>query len=153
VILRPATSDDAAAIAVLHRKTVRESLPFLPDLHTAQEDFGYFSERFLPANTVWVAEREGQVVAYVGFDADWINHLYVLPEAQGQGIGPALLAKALKDGRRRRLWAFQRNTRARAFYEARGFVMVRLADGQGNQEREPDVLYEWRGPAEIKRGL
>ena len=151
--LRLATADDAAAIAVVHRRAMRESLSFLPDLHTAEQDLEYFSRRFLPANTVWVAEREGQVVGYLGFDADWINHLYLLPAAQGQGIGLDLLAKALADTRTRRLWTFQQNSRARRFYEAQGFVMVRLSNGDGNEERTPDVLYEWRAPGKSEQGL
>jgi hypothetical protein len=42
-----------------------------------------------------------------------------------------------------RLYAFQRNTRARSFYERRGFVAVAFGDGSGNEEGEPDVLYQW----------
>ena len=41
------------------------------------------------------------------------------------------------------LWTFQRNLRARRFYEANGFVAVRETDGAGNEEKEPDVLYRW----------
>jgi GNAT superfamily N-acetyltransferase len=142
--LRRAITADAQAIAIVHRTSMRVSLAFLPELHTAQDDLRFFSERFLPANEVWVAEAQGQVVGYVGFDTDWINHLYVLPEFQGQEIGPQLLAKALSDGRSRRLWTFQQNTRARRFYEARGFVLIDLTDGAGNEEKTPDALYEWR---------
>ena len=152
-MLRLATPADTAPIAVVHRRAMRESLSFLPDLHTAEQDLRFFSQRFLPANSVWVAEREGQVVGYLGFDADWINHLYLLPEAQGQGIGLSLLAKPLADGRTRRLWTFQQNSRARRFYEGRGFVMVRLTDGAGNEERTPDALYEWRARGKSEQRL
>lgn len=145
MILRRATLEDAQAIAVVHRTAMRVSLSFLPELHTAEEDLRFFSQRFLPANEVWVAQAGDAVVGYVGFSADWINHLYVDPDFQGKGIGPALLAKALADGRPRRLWTFQQNARARAFYEARGFVLVELTDGAGNEEKTPDALYEWRG--------
>jgi putative acetyltransferase len=144
VILRRAVADDAQAIAIVHRTAMRVSLSFLPELHTAQEDLSFFAERFLPANEVWVAEADGQVAGYIGFDSDWINHLYVAPDVQGQGIGPALLAKALEDGRPRRLWTFQQNARARRFYEARGFKLIELTDGSGNEEKTPDALYEWR---------
>jgi GNAT superfamily N-acetyltransferase len=82
-------------------------------------------------------------VGYVGFDDDWINHLYVGPDAQGQGVGPLLLAKALEAGRAKRLWTFQQNARARRFYEAQGFRLVELTDGAGNEEKTPDALYEW----------
>ena len=146
--LRRATSADAQAIAIVHRTAMRVSLRFLPELHTAAADLWFFSERFLPANETWLAEADGQVVGYLGFDADWINHLYVLPDFQGRGLGPALLEKALADGRSRRLWTFQQNARARKFYEDRGFVAVEFGDGSTNEEKTPDVMYEWRpGPS------
>src|SRR5258706_330450 len=138
------TAADAQAIAVVHRPAMRVSLSFLPELHTAAEDLAWFGGLFLPANEVWVAEADGQVVAYVGFDADWIHHLYILPDFQGQGTGPLLLARAMADGAPKRLWTFQQNVRARKFYEDRGFVAVEFTDGAGNEEKTPDVCYEWR---------
>ena len=144
MILRRATAADAQAIATVHRTAMRVSLPFLPKLHTAEEDLRFFAERFLPVYEVWVAEDGGQIEGYVGFDADWVHHLYVHPDAQGRRIGPQLLALALADGRTRRLWTFQQNDRARRFYEARGFTLVQLTDGSGNEEKTPDALYEWR---------
>jgi putative acetyltransferase len=156
VILRRAEPADAQAIALVHRTATRVSLSFLPERHTAEEDLRFFAERFLPANEVWVADADGRVAGYVGFDPDWIYHLFVHPDFQGQGIGPRLLALALADGRSRRLWTFQQNTRARRFYEARGFGLVEFTDGSGNEEKTPDALYEWRPerrPVAAKSGL
>jgi hypothetical protein len=33
---------------------------------------------------------------------------------------------------------------ARRFYERHGLSVVRLTDGEGNEERAPDALYAWR---------
>lgn len=142
--IRRAAPGDAAQIAIVHRTTMRISLAFLPELHTAEEDLRFFAERFLPAHEVWVAEDAGHVVGYVGFDADWIHHLYVAPHAQSRGIGRLLLDVALADARPRRLWTFQQNARARRFYEKRGFRLCELSDGSRNEEKTPDALYEWR---------
>ena len=144
MILRRAAAEDAQAIAIVHRTATRVSLSFLPELHTAEDDLRFFRDTFPPGKEIWVAEAEGAVVGYVGFDADWIYHLFILPDHQGQGIGPALLAKAMADGRAKRLWTFQQNLRARKFYEDRGFVAVAFTDGAGNEEKTPDVCYEWR---------
>jgi GNAT superfamily N-acetyltransferase len=98
----------------------------------------------LPNQTVWVAERDGQIVGVVALRDGWVEQFYVLPGYQGLGIGSGLLAtvkEASPEGLS--LWAFQRNTRARAFYEGRGFVAVEFGDGSGNEEGEPDVRYEW----------
>lgn len=144
MILRRAVPDDAQAIGALHRQTMRTSLPFLPQLHTLDEVVSYVSGEILPNNQVWVADEDGRVAGYIAFTPDWINQLYVLPDHQGHGIGPRLLEKALDDGRPKQLWTFQANARARTFYEARGFTAVEFTDGAANEEKTPDVRYEWR---------
>jgi GNAT superfamily N-acetyltransferase len=141
VTLRRATSEDAAAMAVIHRQAMRVSLSFLPELHTAEEDLWFMGERLLKEFEVWVAEEASEAVAYVAFSPDWVQHLYVHPDHQGRGIGPALLEIALADGHEKRLWTFQQNHRARKFYEDRGFQIETLTDGQGTEEKTPDVLY------------
>lgn len=143
--LRQAAAGDAPAVAVLHRHVVRTSLPYLHDPYTAEGDQAFFRDIFFPANTVWVSEDGAQLAGYIGFHAGWIDHLFIHPDHQGRGVGPRLLDLALADGGERQLWTFQKNVRARRFYERRGFEVVRLTDGAGNLEREPDVLY--RRPA------
>ncbi len=51
------------------------------------------------------------------------------------------------------LWTFQKNTSARRFYEARGFVVIEETDGSTNEEREPDVLYRWDNGVELTSTL
>jgi GNAT superfamily N-acetyltransferase len=142
--LRRAKPADAQAIATLLRHTFRVSLPFLPELHTAEEDLWFVRERMLVTDEVWLAEEDEALCGFVAFREGWIDHLYVHPDWQGRGIGPELLAKPLALRQTRRLWAFQKNARARKFYEDRGFRPIQFTDGSGNEEKEPDVLYEWR---------
>jgi ribosomal protein S18 acetylase RimI-like enzyme len=69
-----------------------------------------------------------------------------MPGHTGQGVGAQLLQAA--HGRLMppiRLYTFQANTGARRFYERHGYKAIALTDGSGNEERCPDVLYEWRG--------
>ena len=42
-------------------------------------------------------------------------------------------------------WAFQKNERARRFYDKRGCIAVEFTEREGNEEKEADVRYEWRG--------
>lgn len=141
--LRLARADDAVAMAVLLRTTFRVSLPFLPELHTAEQDLAFIQVKVLVEDTVWVAEAQGEVAGFIAYREGWIDHLYVHPDYQGQGIGPMLLGKALEDPKPRRLWTFQQNARARSFYEARGFRPIQFTDGADNEEKTPDVLYLW----------
>jgi GNAT superfamily N-acetyltransferase len=143
-LIRPAEARDADAIATVHRTAMREALPYLPDLHTAEEDRAWVANVVLPRQEVWVAEAAGRVVGVAALDGEMLAQLYILPGEQGRGIGSALLATAMaRHPAGMRLYAFQRNTRARGFYERRGFVAVEFGDGSGNEEGEPDVLYEW----------
>jgi putative acetyltransferase len=141
-MLRKANGKDAPAIARLHRHVVRKCLPYLPDLHTAEEDLAFFSDVFLPQHEVWVWD-EGSIRGYCGFRDGWVGHLYVDPNCQKQGIGTALLNQAKAAHASLQLWVFQRNTSAIAFYERHGFRLLRTTDGLGNEEREPDALYGW----------
>lgn len=98
----------------------------------------------VPSYEVWVADRQGEVVALMVLDDEWINQLYVDPASTGKGIGGTLLARAMRQRPTGlRLWTFQSNLGARRFYEAHGFVATVSTTGD-NEERAPDVCYEWR---------
>ncbi|RWK37099.1 GNAT family N-acetyltransferase [Mesorhizobium sp.] len=99
-----------------------------------------------PKCTVWGAFENDLLVGIIAFREDWIDQLYVLPGAQGTGVGTALLGIAGLS-----LWTFQRNDAARRFYEKRGFVVAKVTDGSENEEREPDVLYSWVASEEAMR--
>jgi GNAT superfamily N-acetyltransferase len=75
----------------------------------------------------------------------WVEHLAIHPDFQGRGLGQALMARAMAPGQPLQLWTFQRNDRARRFYERLGFAPVRFTDGAKNMECQPDVLYAWSG--------
>jgi putative acetyltransferase len=132
-----------AALARLHRKAVRETLGFLPELHSAEEDQAFFEEQLYPNNTIWLAEEDGAPLGYAAHSPGWLNHLYVHPDHQGRGVASALLGRVMANDDHLQLWAFQKNDRARHFYEGKGFVLERLTDGEHNEEHEPDALYVW----------
>jgi putative acetyltransferase len=118
-------------------------MPWLAGLDTPQEDREFYRERVFRDCTVWGASEGAELVAIIAFRDGWIDQFYVLPSAQGQGIGSQLLLVPKSSQRRLQLWTFQRNEAARRFYEARGFVAVRKTNGADNEEREPDILYCW----------
>jgi len=142
--LRRARLDDMPALARLYRRTVRTSLPFVPELHTPEDETRWFAERLFAANEVWLAEESAAAAGYIAFRPGFIEHLFVEPESQGRGLGAALLEKALEANDEVSLWTFQQNAGARRFYRREGFVEVKLTDGADNEERLPDVLCRWR---------
>lgn len=142
--LRPAKAEDADAIAEIHTTSRREAMPWLPVVHSDDETREWVATIVLPNQVVWVAASDGQVVGYVTLDGAELNDLYVRPGMQGKGAGSALLAKAMElSPGELLLWTFQRNRKARRFYERRAFIAVQFTDGAENEEREPDVRYQW----------
>ncbi|WPZ32416.1 GNAT family N-acetyltransferase [Thalassobaculum sp. OXR-137] len=143
---RPALASDAPAIARILRRSMRTAMPWLPDLHTPEEDLWFVENRLLPDGRVTVATDSGDSVGYMALSAggDWIEHLYLLPTHWRRGIGTELLRRAQGESAQLQLWAFQRNMPARRFYERHGFRAVEVTDGAGNEEKTPDVRYLWR---------
>lgn len=134
--LRRASPKDAPTVASIHRRAA-----FLPPPLGAAEHLHFVRKGLMADYQVWLIEAHGEFVGYVAFDDDVLSHLMVLPEHQGRGYGATLLAHAMADGRERYLWTYQRNTRARSFYEAHGWEVVELTDGGGNEHGEPEVRY------------
>jgi ribosomal protein S18 acetylase RimI-like enzyme len=141
--IRTAREEDAGSIAAVYL-VARAEMAYLPRLHTATETRAWIEEVILVECDVLVADDGGRVVGFEALGDEVLEQLYVHPSAQGQGLGARLLAEA-KERRAAglRLWVFQRNERARRFYERHGFVCLRLTDGEENEEGEPDALYEW----------
>jgi GNAT superfamily N-acetyltransferase len=142
-MLRQLTLADMDAAALVHRAAFNHALPWLADLHTSAEERWFFRERVFPTCRVWGAVDGEALLGLIAFREDWVDHLYVLPRAQRQGIGTALLEVAQASFGRLQLWTFQRNRRARRFYERGGLVLVEETDGAGNEEKEPDARYLW----------
>lgn len=87
--------------------------------------------------TVTVAELDGRIVGFLALALaeGRVDQLFIRAEAQGRGIGAALLAIAaaqLPAG----FWLSTQlgNHRARAFYEDRGMVLDRI-EGAAGEER------------------
>jgi L-amino acid N-acyltransferase YncA len=117
-------------------------MPWLPELHSEAETIAWIEHVVLPHQDVWVVEVDDRVVGVAALDGKVLEQLYVLPSHQGQGVGSDLLQVAMgAAGDTLKLWTFQRNTTARAFYERHGFSAVRFTNGADNEELEPDVLY------------
>ena len=142
--------DEIEAVVRLWRRSRDDSQPWLEARmgHTHEDDLRFFEGTLARENDVWVA-ADGAIAGFLAIAGDRLGFLYVDPASQGRGIGTALLdhAKTLSpDGLT--LFTHQRNERARAFYERRGFRAVRFGVSPP-PENEPDVQYAWtpRGPA------
>jgi len=146
VLLRQAGLDDLAAVVEVHLTARKAAVPAMPPMVHPDSDATPYLRGRMSAGETWVAEVDGGVVGYALVDKAWLDHLYVLPEHAGQGIGSALLdlVKALRpDGFA--LWVFESNDLARRFYARHGLVELETTDGSTNEEGAPDIRVAWEG--------
>jgi ribosomal protein S18 acetylase RimI-like enzyme len=128
---------------------VRSSfMPYAPLIHSPQEVRSWVGGLLTSSPSIVVAESEGIVVGVMVVEREVscsrITQMAVDPAHVGRGIGSTLLQHAFRGCRSPiRLYTFQANAGARRFYERNGFRIVRLSDGRENEERCPDVLYEF----------
>jgi GNAT superfamily N-acetyltransferase len=142
--LQRSTEDDAEEIANLYLASRADALPYLCRVHTDQEICAWIHHVMLKQGETWVARRNGLIVGFMTLIGDDLDQLYVLPGFYRSGVGLRLLNKAKeRSPGRLRLFTFQRNKRARAFYEANGFKSIGVNDGSRNEEGEPDIHFEW----------
>jgi GNAT superfamily N-acetyltransferase len=141
-----ARATDAEAVTKVMVAARRATLPGLAEPRTELEVEAWMRDVVLPSHSVLIAEMAGEIVGFAVRHDAWLDALYVKPGWTGKGIGQrlldAMLAEAGASTSVMRLYTFQRNAGARRFYERNRFVAVAVGDGAGNEEREPDVLYE-----------
>ena len=142
---RRARAADMAAVASIHRLAFFHAMPHMPVLHTPEDDLAFYSSVVFPRTEIWITEQSEIATGFIAFRDGWIDHLYIHPDHQRRGLGSSLLAVAQASADSLRLWTFQCNAGARQFYEGHGFRIEQETDGATNDERQPDILYVWRG--------
>ena len=86
-------------------------------------DAEYWNKNFdsvksvLPNAEVYVYEEAGEILGFIGMDAEYIAGIFVAAGHKGQGIGHQLI-EAVKKKKRLTLHVFEKNTGAMAFYLA-----------------------------------
>ena len=144
IVVRAAAASDAHELAAVYRESFRAALPSLPTLHTPDEDAEFIAEQVLAKNEVYVAcDQSAKILGFIAFNDEWVEQLYLLPNYTNGGLGTRLLNIAKARHAKLKLWAFQINEIARRFYSKHGFKLIKETDGAGNEEKEPDALYEW----------
>ena len=138
------SAGDLESLADLRVAAMRESLERMDrfDPVRARERL---RKSFQPAATWWIA-RDGERVGFYALreagDTLSLDHLYLVPGAQGQGIGGKVLdhLKAEATGRQRPIVVGAlRQSASNAFYLKQGFTCF--------AEEAWDLYYRWVPPA------
>jgi GNAT superfamily N-acetyltransferase len=144
-LLERAQPADAGEVASLYLEARKQAIGAIPPVFGSDERvLTWLSARVRNGEECWVTRDEKGVSAFMLLEPGWLDQLYVRVDRIGHGLGSELVKKAkevLPDGMR--LWTFQSNTSAHRFYERHGFVVIEKTDGSNNEEKSPDVCYEW----------
>src|SRR5690625_962599 len=158
--VRPASEEDAAAIANVHvaswKGAYRGILPdsLLSSLSVERRAQAWRANLRRPENNTFVAlDGAGTVVGFASLegsrdsdaskDTGEITTIYVIPDKWGHGYGRVLMEVVCNAARNRgfadlTLWVLEENVRARQFYEKAGFTL----DGATKTETRPeDVVF------------
>lgn len=163
--IRRATPQDAATLAALGARTFVDTFghlykaedlqAFLRDSHSQA---AYAETLADPAYALWIAEADGAAIGYAQAGPCGLPHadvapgdgelkrLYLLPSAQGGGIGARLFEQALawleRDGPRT-LWisVWSENLGAQRFYGRYGFDFVAEYEFPVGAQRDREFMY------------
>ncbi|MGD2078011.1 MAG: GNAT family N-acetyltransferase [Chloroflexota bacterium] len=144
--IRPYRPDDLAATVAMWRASKRAAFSYvkIQQIYTLQMDTDYFRDVIAQECDVWLAVDGDQILGLLALRDDLLDQLFVAVDAQRQGVGSALLAKARRlSPDQLRAYTFQKNRSARAFFEKHGFEIVRTGLSPP-PENEPDIEYMWR---------
>ncbi|WP_433573688.1 N-acetyltransferase family protein [Streptomyces sp. CA-251247] len=145
LVLRRARDADARAAADVWLRSYASALPTVRCAHDEPDVRDWFARVLVPQYETWVAVTGHRVVGLLVLKGEELKQLYLEPEWRGRGLGDRFMSLAKQqqpDGLS--LWTFQVNGPARRFYQRHGFTEAGRTDGQGNDEREPDVRYVWQ---------
>ena len=130
VALRPATQEDSGFAFDVKKAALGE---YVRETYGWDEDEQRsLHEHRFRASATRIIMSEGRDIGLVATreadDGVHLLQLFLLPEAQGKGIGSQVLAEVLGEARRVQrlvvLRVLKSNPRAKAFYERHGFALV-----------------------------
>ena len=155
--IRPANSDDAAAIAHIYNEGIRgRAATFETRERTADEVRAWFANQRYP---IVVAERDGRVTGWAAaslyrpracYDGVAEASLYVAGDERGRGVGRRLLAEFIVACERAGFWKlvsriFVENEISRRMCAAAGFREV------GVYEKHARLEGQWRDVVIVER--
>ncbi|WP_338028104.1 GNAT family N-acetyltransferase [Croceibacterium selenioxidans] len=168
-LLRPATGDDAEALAKLGRESFIAAFghlyrpedleSFLQEYRTPEAFRAHLAD---PPTLIQVAEIDGRLAAYslivrghlMGGRPDpqpgkpvYLSQLYCAGDMTGHGLGAALIEWAIAAARdwgadALQLSVFSENFGAQRFYQRYGFAKVADIDFWVGNQRDDEFLYE-----------
>lgn len=142
-MIQKLTRDHVEQAARIHRVAGALIPGYDTSLHSVEEYHVFYRDKVMVNDELWGVFDGARLQGFIALLPGWIDHLYVDPAIHRAGVGSVLVGLAQEMQSELRLYTFQSNVNARAFYEKHGFVIEELTDGERNEEKMPDMTYRW----------
>lgn len=120
-MIRSYESGDKSAVISIWRDASALAHPFLT-AEQLDQAATMIRDQFLDIAETYIAEHDGQPIGFVALMGNVVGGLFLLPHYHGQGIGRALMDKAVAAQGALQLEVFTDNPVGRRFYQSYGFV-------------------------------
>ena len=119
-MIRKYKEADLAALLQVYRNASTLAHPFLSTdfIEKVCEDI---PKLYLPNTETWVMEKDQQLVGFISLMGAEVAALFLDPAWHGQGLGRALMDKAVQEKGDLEVVVFTKNKIGRPFYERYGF--------------------------------
>lgn len=144
VSVRAARSQDMVACAEILNAWIDET-SWMPRIHARENVVKHYQREVAAERRTLVAVVDSAIAGFASLSRDgFVTALYIERKFRRRGIGGLLLTRVKSElGRQARVWTFQANLPAQAFYARHGFVESNRTSGD-NEENLPDILLEWQ---------
>lgn len=142
ILVRPALQGDAVHAGQILDQFIQDTI-WMPKLHKLAETIEY-CETMIRRNWVSVVTVGQEVQGFLAKNNGYVHALFVSEKMRGLGLGHRLLRGAQMEEYALDLWTYQANTAAQRFYLREGFSETERSDGAGNDEKLPDIRFQWK---------
>ena len=140
VPFKPSMADELVAV---WRKSKNRALAPYVDPNTVKAHKQFLLKTQSKRADLTIALAEDHIIGFMAQAAESIEQLYLHVDHQGSGLGSTFIEFAkVASPQRLHLYTFQRNLKARGFYQKHGFNEIGY--GYQNMEGLADVELEWR---------
>ena len=138
-MIRKLQNVDINKVADIWLKTNLEAHDFIPGQYWTSNYEAV--KKMLPQAEVYVYEDNKIIQGFVGVRDEYIEGIFVSGKMQSHGIGKALLDYIKDKEARLQLNVYQKNVRARSFYQREGFTIQ--SEGLDEFTGEKEYVMEW----------